>query len=76
MSWEALHAVAWMSVAAIAAWLLIDAFRSGRTIGSRHDNLRAAHPGAFWMVQCATVLVLGGAIYGLFRTFETMNVGG
>jgi hypothetical protein len=74
MSWETLHAVAWMSVAAIAAWLLIDAFRSGRTIGSQSDNLRAANPGAFWIVQCVTVLVLGGAVYGLFRTFETMNI--
>jgi hypothetical protein len=74
MSWHTLLAIAWMSVAAIAAWLLIDAFRSGRVIGSRHDNLRATHPGGFWMMQLFIALVLAGAVYGLFRTFETMNL--
>jgi hypothetical protein len=75
MTWGTLHAVAWMSLAAISAWLLIDGFQSGRTIGSRNTGQRENSPRAYWTVQTATALVLIGAAYGLFRTLEAMNLG-
>ena len=74
MSWGTLHAVAWMSLAAIAAWLLIDAFQSGRTLGSKGNDVRTTNPGGYWFAQGVTILVLAGAAYGLFRTLEAMNL--
>lgn len=74
MSWVTLYCVAWMSLAAIASWLLIDGFTSGRGLGSRHNNQRARHPTAFWTSQMVLGLILGGAAYGLFRTLESIAV--
>jgi hypothetical protein len=73
MSWVTVHSVAWMSVAAIASWLLIDGFQSGRSFGSRHDNQRDTAPRAYWTSQCVLFLVIAGAAYGLFRTLEGMG---
>ena len=73
MSWVTVHSVAWMSVAAIASWLLIDGFQSGRSFGSRNDNQRDANPRAYWASQIALFLVIAGAAYGLFRTLEGMG---
>ena len=74
MTWDTVHAIGWMSVAAMAAWLLIDAFRSGRTIGSRSDNVRVTNPGGFWTTQGITALALLGAVWGLFKTLEGMTI--
>ena len=73
MSWVTVHSVAWMTAAAIASWLLIDGFQSGRSFASKHDNQRAAHPGAFWASQVFLAAILMGAAYGLFRTLEGMG---
>jgi hypothetical protein len=73
MSWVTVHSVAWMSAAAIASWLLIDGFQSGRSFGSRHDNQRGTNPRAYWMSQTVLFLVIAGAAYGLFRTLEGMG---
>ena len=73
MSWVTVHSVAWMSVAAIASWLLIDGFQSGRSFGSRHDNQRDTSPRAYWTSQVVLLLVIAGAAYCLFRTLEGMG---
>jgi hypothetical protein len=73
MPLEALQSIAFMSAAAIASWLLIDGFRSGRATGFRWNQTRDTHPGRFWASQGVTFLILGGSIYGLFKTLESMN---
>jgi hypothetical protein len=73
MPWQTLPSVGWMTVAAISGWLLIDGFQSGRAIGFRWNQDRDTNPGRFWMTQGVAALILGGAVYGLFRTLENLN---
>ena len=73
MRLETILAIGWVSVAAIASWLLIDGFRSGKAIGFRWNQDRTSDPARFWSTQGVMALVLVGAVYGLFRALESMN---
>jgi len=73
MPWQTVPSIAWMTVAAMSSWLLIDGFRSGRVIGLRWNQDRVSHPGRFWTSQGVTALVLVGAVYGLFKALESVN---
>ncbi|HVY90531.1 MAG TPA: hypothetical protein VG942_16820 [Hyphomonadaceae bacterium] len=73
MRLETLLSVGWVTVAAISSWLLIDGFRSGQTIGFRRNQNRVSNPARFWSMQVLMALVLGAAVYGLFRALESMR---
>jgi hypothetical protein len=73
MPWETVPSIAWMTVAAISSWLLIDGFKSGKAIGFRWNQDRISNPARFWTTQGVTALVLVGAVYGLFRALESVN---
>jgi hypothetical protein len=75
MPWETVPSIAWMTVAAISSWLLIDSFRSGKAIGFRWNQDRVTNPGRFWATQGMTAVVLVGAVYGLFKALEAVNLG-
>ena len=71
MPLETLLSIAWVTVAAIASWLLIDGFRSGKAIWNQD---RTSSPARFWSTQGVMAIVLVGAVYGLFRALESMNL--
>ena len=73
MRLETLLSVGWMTIAAISSWLLIDGFRSGKTIGLASNQDRTSNPARFWTTQGVTALVLLGAIYGLFRALKSLH---